>query len=171
MYCLYLCSNNIASQLGVDSEYILHNHGIHNHKKRVYIFPLDNTHTTINPDVFTKIKNELSLKDLLIVDRIYDGLGIVDVVDHINRTGQSFLRGKTPHGELPTFPDVSLIYNNKEGKILASVGEKKPININTLENVILSQWIALIAPVWHYIGVNIKGVGIDKNINSINQLN
>ena len=66
MYCLYLCSNNIASQLGVDCEYILHNHGIHNHKKRVYIFPLDNTHTTINPDVFTKIKNEMSLIDILI---------------------------------------------------------------------------------------------------------
>ena len=59
MYCLYLCSNNIASQLGVDSEYILHNHGIYNHKKRVYIFPLNNNNTTINPEVFTKIKNEL----------------------------------------------------------------------------------------------------------------
>ena len=113
----------------------------------------------------------MNLKDLLLVDRIYDDLGIVDVVDHINRTGQSFLRGKTPHGELPTFPDVSTIYNNNEGKILVSVGKKKPININTLENVILSEWIALIAPVWHYVGVNIKGVGIDKNINSINQLN
>tara|TARA_B100001250_G_scaffold59482_1_gene46339 strand:- start:525 stop:1043 length:519 start_codon:yes stop_codon:yes gene_type:complete len=170
MCCLYLCSNNIASQLGVDSEYILHNHGIHNHKKRVYIFPLDNTNTTINPDVFSKIKNELNLIDLLLVDRIYNELGIVNVLDHINRTGQSFLRGKTPHGELPTFPDVSKIYNNNEGKIFASVGEKKPININTIENVILSEWIALIAPVWHYIGVNIKGVGVDKNINSINSL-
>ena len=49
--------------------------------------------------------------------------------------------------------------------------KKKPMNINTLENVILSEWIALIAPVWHYLGVNIKGVGVDKNINSINQLN
>ena len=54
---------------------------------------------------------------------------------------------------------------------MASVGEKKPMNINTLENVILSEWIALIAPVWHYLGVNIKGVGVDRNINSINQLN
>ena len=170
-YCIYFCSKNIASQVGVSSEYILYNHGIYNHKKHVYIFPLANNNTTINPEVFTKIKNELNLKDLLLVDRIYDELGIVNVVDHINRTGQNFLRGKTPYEELPTFPDVSTIYNNNEGKILVSVGKKKPININTLENVILSEWIALIAPVWHYLGVNIKGVGVDRNINSINQLN
>ena len=170
-YCIYFCSKNIASQVGVSSEYILYNHGIYNHKKHVYIFPLANNNTTINPEVFTKIKNELNLKDLLLVDRIYDELGIVNVVDHINRTGQNFLRGKTPYEALPTFPDVSTIYNNNEGKVLVSVGEKKPININTLENVILSEWIALIAPVWHYLGVNIKGVGVDKNINSINQLN
>ena len=83
-YCIYFCSKNIASQVGVSSEYILHNHGIYNHKKHVYIFPLDNNNTTINPEVFTKIKNELNLKDLLLVDRIYDELGIVNVVDHIN---------------------------------------------------------------------------------------
>jgi len=168
--CIYFCSKNIASQVGVSSEYISHNHGIYNHNKNVYIFPLTNNNTTINPEVFIKIKNELNLIDLLLVDRIYNEFGIVNVIDHINRTGQSFLRGKTPHGGLPTFPDVSKIYNNNEGKIFASVGEKKPININTIENVILSEWIALIAPVWHYIGVNIKGVGVDKNINSINSL-
>ena len=67
-YCIYFCSKNIASQVGVSSEYILHNHGIYNHKKHVYIFPLANNNTTINPEVFTKIKNELNLKDLLLVE-------------------------------------------------------------------------------------------------------
>jgi hypothetical protein len=93
------------------------------------------------------------------------------VDDHINRTGLSYLRGKTPFKNLATFPDISNIYNKKNGKILMSVGNKNSFNINLEKNVILSSWIAAISPVWHYVGVNVIGLGVSKNLKHVKKLN
>jgi len=107
---------------------------------------------------------------LVVVDRIDSKLSIVSVSDHINRTGKSFLRGKTPFRDLPTFPDISNIYIKNNGKTLMSVGEKNILNINRPENVILSSWIAAISPVWYYVGVKIAGLGVSENLSSVNEI-
>jgi hypothetical protein len=105
-----------------------------------------------------------------VIDRIYREEGIVHVSDHINRTGESFLRGKTPFKNLPTFPDISNIYNKEKGKTLMSLGEKNTLIFNTQENVILSSWIAAISPVWDYINVQITGIGVGEEISSIKNI-
>ena len=43
-------------------------------------------------------------------------------------------------------------------------------NINLEKNVILSSWIAAISPVWHYVGVNVIGLGISKNLKHVKKI-
>ena len=58
----------------------------------------------------------------------------------------------------------------KNVKILMSVCNKNSFNINLEKNVILSSWIAAISPVWHYVGVNVIGLGISKNLKHVKKI-
>ena len=40
----------------------------------------------------------------------------------------------------------------------------------TGKDVVLSEWIAPIATVWHYLGTNIKGYGVNKNLISMKSI-
>ena len=51
-----------------------------------------------------------------------------------------------------------------------SVGEKNTLNINTQENVILSSWIAPISSVWSYVNVQIVGIGVGEEVQSLELL-
>ena len=168
---IYFCSHKIFKQFNIEGEALaVHSHIIIKKESLFYIYPKDITSHTINPENFYNIKNELNFMSLVIVDHIDSKLNIVSVSDHINRTGKSFLRGKTPFRDLPTFPDISNIYIKNNGKTLMSVGEKNTLSINRPENVILSSWIAAISPVWYYVGVKIAGLGVSKNLSSVNEI-
>ena len=43
-------------------------------------------------------------------------------IDHINKTGNNFLIGKTPHNNQLGFPDMSDVYKNIKGKVFVSYG-------------------------------------------------
>ncbi len=167
---IYCCSQSIVDQLNIKYDDYLYDHGVKNNDQYTFLFPLNNTNKTINPKNYSKIKNKYQLKSLVLIDRVYTDTITTRAIDHVNKTGQSFLRGNTPYENLPTFPDISKIYNSNKGKIFVSVGEKKPLNITVSKNEILSEWIAMISPVWHYIGVNIIGIGINKKIKSTDQI-
>ena len=50
------------------------------------------------------------------------------------------------------------------------IKHKNSFNINLEKNVILSSWIAAISPVWHYVGVNVIGLGISKNLKHVKKI-
>lgn len=170
--CFYCCSYKIFQQLNIDGQPL----NFYNHKgikkdSSIYLYPEENSPKTINPENFFNLKKEIQLTDLVVIDRIYSKANLVYVDDHINRTGLSYLRGKTPFKNLPIFPDISNIYNKKNGKTLMSVGDKNSFKINLEKNVILSSWIAAISPVWHYVGVKVTGLGISKNLKHVKRIN
>ena len=168
---IYFCSEKFFKQFNLGPTHSnLYNHVVVKKDKFSYIYPKDKFSKTINPKSFYNIKTELGFTQIVIVDKIYSTSNIVNVSDHINRTGVSYLRGKTPFKNCPTFPDISNIYSKRNGKVLMSIGDKNSLNINTKENVILSSWIAAISPVWHYVGTQVIGLGINKNLSSINEI-
>ena len=169
--CFYFCSYKIFQKLKIGGQPLsFYNHKGIKKENSIYLFPEENSPKTINPENFFNIKKEVQLTDLVVIDRIYSKADLINVDDHINRTGLSYLKGKTPYKNLPTFPDISNIYNKKNGKTLMSIGDKNSFNINLEKNVILSSWIAAISPVWHYVGVNVIGLGISKNLKHVKRI-
>ena len=79
-------------------------------------------------------------------------------MDHINQAGTNFLIGNTPEVGLPTFPDMSNIYNeikDLKKNIVYTVGPKRFLNSVVLEGKIISHSVGLVSPVWHYVGVKV----------------
>lgn len=167
---IYCCSQSISDQLNIKHNDRFYNHVMKNHDNYTFLSPFDNTNKTINPENYSKIRNKYGFNSLVLIDRVFIDTKTAHTADHVNRTGHNFLRGNTPYENHPTFPDISKIYNTKNGKVFVSVGEKKPLNITVSKNEILSEWIAMVSPVWHYIGVKITGLGINKKINSTDQI-
>ena len=113
--CFYCCSYKIFQQLNIDGELLnLYNHKGIKKESSIYLYPKERSSTSINPENFFNIKKEIQLSDIMVIDRIYSKDDVVYVDDHINRTGLSYLRGKTPFKNLPTFPDISNIYKREE---------------------------------------------------------
>ena len=113
--CFYFCSYKIFQKLKIDGQPLsFYNHKGIKKENSIYLFPEKNSPKTINPENFFNIKKEIQLSDIMVIDRIYSKDDVVYVDDHINRTGLSYLRGKTPFKNLPTFPDISNIYNREE---------------------------------------------------------
>ena len=168
---LYFCSQEILNRFNIRKKHSkLFGHKIIEQDNCFILCPEKNTKEIINPENYHCLKNKFNLTTLIVIDRIYREEGIVNVSDHINRTGESFLRGKTPFKNFPTFPDISNIYSKEKGKTLMSLGENNTLIFNTQENVILSSWIAAISPVWDYINVQITGIGVGEEISSINNI-
>ena len=87
------------------------------------------------------------------------------IKDHINRSGFNFLSVKTPFKNFPMFPDVSKIYQQIEGLngvIVHSVGPKR-FRESGENKEIISESVALVAPIWYYIGVRVSAKGIPYN--------
>ena len=73
--------------------------------------------------------------------------------------------------EKPTFPDVSAVYSKREGDVFISYG-KRFEEVKTKEaGGVQSEWMAVIATGWNYVGVEIVGIGVGNKINSLKNLN
>ena len=80
-------------------------------------------------------------------------------------SGLNFLSGKTPFKNFPMFPDVSKIYQpikGLNGVIVHTVGPKR-FRESGKNKEIISESVALIAPIWYYIGVRVSAKGIPYN--------
>ena len=131
--------------------------------------------TIVNPTHFSKksisLKNLDQLKKKLNIERIYifdriSGLNkniLID--DHINRSGISFLRGETPYNKRPMFPDLSKIYisdKKRQGVVVQTLGPKRFKDPPAEPGIVFSESVAIVATLWHYIGVGVVCFGIGK---------
>ena len=86
-------------------------HSIFLLKEGIHISPDEFSPQSINPSNILKLKEKLNIESIFILDRIKPQIGEVCIVDHVNRSGINFLKGNTPQKGLPTFPDMSCVYN------------------------------------------------------------
>ena len=95
------------------------------------------------------------------------------ITDHINRSGTSFIRGKTPHKKLPMFPDMSNVYiQDKKNKrqTVQTLGPKNYKKTPEEAGVVFSESAAITATVWRYVGVSVRCYGVVANSNPNNPL-
>ena len=132
-------------------------HTLYTKEKHTYIIPNKFDESTINPENFLKLKKEMKIKSILIIDKTIPGNKKLCIINHVNRSGYNFLIGKTPTGKLPRFPDMSKIYNKISGlesAVVHTVGPER-FHLRPKSNNVISESVGLIAPVWHYVGVKV----------------
>lgn len=170
---VYFCSiiEDIENKIKNAQEIVGHKTG--NLGGRNIIYPVKIGSDIINPKNLLHLKEKLDVHEILIIDRIKGTDQIISIVDHVNRSGQNFLRGKTPEGKLPQFPDMSKIYNAIDGfeqMVVHTIGVKRFKNQQAQNNLILSELVGLVAPVAHYVGIKIFALGSENIKNIINLL-
>ena len=168
---IYLCDSKLANQLELDFNKTKINKHYFLKNKNILIWPATNSNSTISPQEFLELISYFNFKKIILIDTIFNTDLIIKAVDHINRTGLNYLIGNTPYKSLPTFPDVSNTYREKNGKVFISVGNRNKTKIKNNNKNILSKWVAPIAVVWSYLGINIEAYGVNSQIKSLNFLN
>ena len=144
----------------------LFGHGIKEDKSEVFIKPKKYKESSLSPFNFLKLKNTYNIKEVYMYDRVIGVSGDALIIDHINRSGLFFLRGKTPHGKLTMFPDMSGVYNknSKLKKIIVqTLGPQRFKTAETEKGIFFSEGCAITASLWHYVGVRVTCFGFSKN--------
>ena len=142
-----------------DTHFISENNGF------LYLWPEEFSSETISPKSFCRLKDKYFISNVTIFDRIKGVNKNMWIKDHINRSGFNFLSGKTPFKNFPMFPDVSKIYQpikGLNGVIVHTVGPKR-FRESGDNKAIISESVALVAPIWYYIGVRVSAKGIPYN--------
>ncbi len=140
-------------------------HGFFVEKNATFVWPKNSDPNTINPESFSKLKMKFNINKAWIVDRIKGTKDHGFISGHINKSGYNYLVGKTPLGSHPTFPDISNIYSWPKGSRTHKVFTVGPNRFGEASNtnIILSEWVGLVAAVWCYVGVNVTALGIPPN--------
>ena len=158
-YNNHLSKFNIDQKL--DSKFFKHNVGIKNNN--VFIIPNQFNETSISPTEFLGLKNKYQIKTVNMYDRTF---GIKEkslIIDHVNRSGVFFLKGNTPLNQRPMFPDMSHIYKKDlslKSIVVQTLGYDRFKADKLKEKVFFSEAAAIIATVWHYVGVSVRGFAI-----------
>ena len=108
---IYLCSNKEKRFLEETEMLQIAGHNVVSLGKKKIIWPTKINSDHLSPKNFLVLKERLNVEDILIVDRLKGVEKLVSIVGHINRSGMSFLRGKTPTKNAQQFPDMSNIYS------------------------------------------------------------
>jgi hypothetical protein len=167
---IYICS--IAAKLSdeIKIDVSIAGHQVGQIKGRKTICPIKIDTETINPRKFVELKEKLNIDELLFIDQIIGTEKIIIISDHVNKTGQNYLRSNTPEGNRPTFPDMSKIYNTIEGFEKATVYTVGPERFNSIgveKNKIYSESIGLVAPIAHYVGIKVFAIGCNNTIKAL----
>jgi len=118
------------------------------------------------------LKIEIGLTTLVIIDSIKFPPKIVgaliQIKDHVNISGRNPLIGKTPIDNLPQFPDMSECYRktniNLPGMVVTTAGPDRFYSVQeNFSEQIISEAAALVALSTTYSGMEVIGVGWDKN--------
>ena len=137
--------------------------------KRLVLWPKKLSPQNCNPTNIGAIKLLVKNRDVVIIDRIKSESENVNIGGHVNRSGENYLIGATPYDRYPQFPDMTNIYlinSKQETKTVHTVGPKRFKRSEINRKIIWSEAAGLVAPIFHYIGFNIKGVGLNRT-NSI----
>ena len=157
---IYLSGTNLAKQLSFFSKNYKGGHQIITNDDTQILIPQKTDRETINPKNFFKLKKELNIFKITIIDRVKSTESVVAASGQINRSGASFLRGKTPYKNQGTFPDVSGALMGIPRKKQLTIGGKRFKKTEKKDSTDYFEWMAPIATVWHYINVKIFGVGV-----------
>ena len=133
------------------------NHKLYTKEKESFLVPNKFDEGVVNPETFLKLKEEMKVVSILVIDRTIPGDKKLCIINHVNRCGFNFLIGKTPTANLPRFPDMSTVYNKISGlksTVVHTVGPERFYSRPKSNNMI-SESVGLIAPVWHYVGVKV----------------
>lgn len=169
---IYLCAYTKEWDNKIQFEGTFQNHKYGKINGRVIIWPLHIELETINPKNLIRLKKHFKLDELLIIDRLIGTDETISIINHINRSGQNFLRGVTPEGKFPQFPDMSKIYHKVPGlktAVVHTIGTERFKKPPVEKNIIWSELVGLIAPVAHYVGIKISALG-SKTLDRIIQL-
>ena len=144
---------------------IIGNHYYIKHKKHQIITPCNLDIKIFTPSNFKIIKDTFGEDHLIIFDKIKSPNKFVQIIDHINKTGQNPLVGNTPFENKPRFPDISNIYDKKDYGVnqieCTSVGFKM---YNILNEMNITEYISVVSIVGSYVGWKITGFGFSDKI-------
>ena len=137
----------------------LFDHYICENEKTRIIIPINFHKNSISPINFLKLRLKYKLKKILILDRTKPNFKNASIVGHINRSGFNFFIGSKRTEELPMFPDMSNIYKPIKGlqKIHVHTVGPERFKKEPLANQTTSEYIGLVSPLWHYVGVCVLG--------------
>ena len=138
-------------------------HNIIANSSETLFSPKEISEKFISPETMYELIKKFNIKKIVLLDRIKGNKKHIEIKDHINKSGINLLIGKTPFGEGPVFPDMSRIYSYENDKILqtvSTIGPERFKKTKSIKRETYSEAIGIIAPLWHYFGVKIKGVGI-----------
>ena len=139
------------------------NHKVGVKNNDVFIVPNQFNETSISPTEFLGLKNKYQIKTLNMYDRTFGIREKSIIIDHVNRSGVFYLKGNTPHKQRPMFPDMSYIYEKDpplKRIIVQTLGYSRFKKVKLEERVFFSEAAAIIATVWHYVGVSVRGFAI-----------
>ena len=159
---IYLCSNEEKRFLEETEtlQFAGHNTATCGKKKIIWPKKLDSNH--VSPENFLVLKERIKIENVLIVDRLKGVEKLVSIVGHINRSGMSFLRGKTPTKNAQQFPDMSNIYSKINGMpfaVVHTLGQESFSKPPKNESCIWSEASGLISGVAHYVGIKVFAIG------------
>jgi len=141
----------------------LFGHQIYEEQKMLFLTPDQFDKKNLSPKNTLKFKEKYNLKNIVMFDRVTGTDKNILISDHVNRSGTSFLVEKTPYQTFPMFPDMSEIYitnKNETGHTVQTLGPSRFHNPPNEKGVVFSEAAAIIAPLWHYIGVGIRCFGV-----------
>lgn len=157
---VYLSGTDIAKQLSFFSKSYRGSHQIITADDTQILIPQKTDSETINPQNISQLKKEFNISQITIIDRVKSTESAVVASGQINRSGTSFLRGKTPYKNQETFPDVSGALMGTPRKKQITIGGKRFNDIEKNNSIDYFEWMAPISTVWHYMNVKIIGAGI-----------
>ena len=139
-------------------------HYIKKESMRTVVNPTDFSKKNISLKNLDQLKKKLNIEKIYMFDRISGLNKNILITDHINRAGVSFLRGETPYNKRPMFPDLSKIYicDKKEGVVVQTLGPKRFKKPPVEPGAVFSESAAIVATLWHYIGVEVVCFGIGQ---------
>ena len=163
MEAYYFNSNPKYFGIKTDFNKAVFGHQIYKEPKILFLTPIQFNKNNICPRNALLFKEKHKLKNIVIFDRVRGTNKNIVIADHVNRSGISFLVQKTPHKNLPMFPDMSGVYitnNNEKRHTVHTLGPGRFPSQPKEKGVVFSEAAAITASLWHYIGVGVRCFGV-----------
>ncbi|MFH1853569.1 MAG: hypothetical protein ABIA75_14630 [Candidatus Neomarinimicrobiota bacterium] len=171
---VYLIAGPAPWNITITDTVSLAGHCYHEKNKYRIIWPEELSAKIVSPGNISQLRDTLLINEIILVDRLQGIDYPACVAGHINRSGTNYLIGRTPYRDLPRFPDMGGIYlpiNDLKAINVHTVGSRRFGCLQSRNEYILSEGIALVAMVMHYSGLKIRAVGADPvRINLLSRL-
>ena len=145
-------------------------HRVYEEKKLLFLTPHKFDKKNLSPENTYKFKKKYNFKNLIMFDRVIGIDKNIVISDHVNRSGTFFLVEKTPFENFAMFPDMSKIYitnKNETGHTVQTLGPNRFHCPPSESGLAFSEASAIIAPLWHYVGVDVRCFGVcDQKTNA-----